>query len=155
MKKYLFNNAVALAVHALIMATFFLFQYPLIILYVTKRFYGTPTVVLFLVYFICGFFLKPVEKFSFLSVISVAAVIVIAWVCFFVFRLGSMYPSEYYLFNPIAFACFTYSLYIPDTLSLVLYYASLIITHLIPSLIMYAGIVLRKFIKRRFNAAAE
>jgi len=142
-KKYLFNNAVALAVHALIVAAFFLLQYSLVINDVTMM------VVPFWAYIICGFFLKPVERFSFLSVISVAAVIAIAWVCFFLFRLGTMYPAEwagleYIYFTPIALEL-AFPRYFSATLGVVLWFASPII----PSLIMYAGIVLRKFIKRR------
>ena len=136
MKKHLINNAIALVVHALIaeISVFVLF-----IPILHSSFVDTAkilTVVLFFAYIICGFFLMPVKKFSFLSVAGLPVIIGI--ILFFLLNEGGEIIMFYLYVNPIS----SFAYYIPNNWERVLLW----ISSVFPSLLMYLGMLIRKWV---------
>ena len=106
--KILVNNAIALAVHALIVAL--TWSEP----YVLSR--TVLMVVALVLYLTCGFFLKPEKRHLFLSVVSVASILLIAFLVVIFFSRGDSQFAFYLNVNPIAKLIFPLSGDVPATL---------------------------------------
>jgi len=137
MNLYLVNNAIALAVHVLVVAAGW--SYPYTFAYILPQSIDYSKVILLIAvmsYITGGYFLKPV-KYSFLSVVSVALFLVLALLISILSGHNTMAYAYLALNSPI-----TSSFYLlgwSPILATVLYFAS----SLFPSLLMYLGIVLR------------
>ena len=88
-------------------------------------------------YIVCGFFLKPLDRHLFLSVASIPILLVL------VFLICSAFGAEsgfyYFYANPLA-ASIIRLLRLSDVLNVIL----LLLSPLIPSLLVYTGMILRK-----------
>jgi len=142
LKKTLVNNAIALGGFVLSIAAVIAF------LFITSRPEGSFAVVgcgiaLFvLLYILCGFFLIPVRKFSFLSVLSVLLIpIIFLLTCILLDEVGTMAA----FLAPFAFLLselgHSLDYDFPDTV--------FFLAFAVPSLLMYLGMALRKVIVKR------
>ena len=142
LKKILINNAIALSVWGLSIVAawgcYYALSRPIIPLI------AIGCIAAFL-YVLCGFFLMPVKKCSYLSVVSLPIAMVIALlICVSLDGEG----LNYYLFNPVALAlCFGLGFLEP------LYTFFALLSPVYPSLLFYLGMVLKKrIVKRRASA---
>ncbi|MCL1951802.1 MAG: FUSC family protein [Oscillospiraceae bacterium] len=134
-KTRLINNAIALAVYAAIIA-FLNYGYVLI-----PRALDPEVLVAVLGAIIllgCGFFLKPVEKRSFLSVLSPLAASVLVFICFMF--LDGDDAFGYFAFNPFTLG----ALMMGEIVGEWGYTITVLLSPAIPSLLLYAGVLLRK-----------
>ncbi|MCL2503578.1 MAG: hypothetical protein FWE94_03085 [Coriobacteriia bacterium] len=98
-----------------------------------------------------GFFLRPLEKSSFLSVVSVPAALVLA----FIFLLAQGGESGFYYFNLNPLAVLGYFLVLSNDSLVFLAPVMLLASPALPPLLMCAGMTLRKrFMNRRDNSKA-
>jgi len=145
-KTYWINNAIALAVYALIVAIPLFYPYTLA--YVFQWPDNAENILFFagiLLCIVCGFFLKPTKELSFMSVISVGFAMVIIFIIDIVSSMphGEFIGFGYIAYNPICAKLLFLNL--PGMLmNTVILYSS----PWFPSLLMYAGILLRKCVKR-------
>jgi len=128
-KSRLINNAIALAAYAAV-AVLWNYSYDALFRLIPKALDLGLLMTLFSVVILvaCGFFLKPVKKRSFLSVISPLVASVLAFIIFIVLDADEM--LGYFAFNPLA-AFFYGTLFV-------------LLSPAIPSLLLYAGVLLRK-----------
>lgn len=147
---HLKNNGIALAVHALLLVSFLVaflsdswYEFSVIIRYIIS-------VICLLAYIVCGFFLlRPVKKNSFLSVISVIIAVMIAYICVTVHYtwdsgLGGMLLAT----NPALCGIVNVFSFLPDRIFEVIAFVLLFLSPLVPSLLMYSGMVLKRCVRR-------
>jgi len=97
----------------------------------------------FLVYIVCGFFVRPVAKYPFLSVASVAGLLVLAFILYAITSSGrsDAYAFSIYNVNPTMLGVGV--LFGSSIISSILFFLS----PLLPSLLMYGGMMLRKLLR--------
>jgi len=154
-KKILMNNLIALLLYVLM--SILLMALNMIIIQATAAFadilvvplIAVPLCVAIIAYIFCGFLLKPVEKLSFLSVVSVTIALTILLIMFM--QLGEA-GVGYYFMNPIAWPLLQLmqfdiiNAFRPFVVFLtVVFYLSPVF----PSLLFYLGMVLRGRIVKR------
>lgn len=133
-KTRLINNAISLAAYAALVA---LWNNIYVLYRIIPRAFGPDAVITVLgvvILVACGFFLKPVGKRSFLSVISPLVASVLIFI-YFMFQ-GGEDALGYLAFNPFAFSFG--GLEVDGVAIMVL------LSPIIPSLLLYAGVLLRK-----------
>ena len=149
---YLRNNIIAFIVHVFIVMIVYVpnqFDYPGNQLFYPGAFLpkiiNVIQIASFFGYVVCGLFLlKLVEKYSFLSVISLPIIILVVSFIVIAIRYSQMGGDAafyYYAVNPITI--FLLGLNLPAFLQVILTFLS----PLIPSLLMWLGMVLRKLFK--------
>jgi len=152
---HLTNNLIALAIHALIAIII-----SCILIFVAEPGNSNfqPASVLpriiaitcFLSYVICGFFfLKPVEKLSFLSVVSVAIILILVFIFFAITASGrsEAYAFSIYYINPIMPVSSWLFPSVLNGVSSVVAGILFFLSPLLPSLLLYLGMILRKLFK--------
>jgi len=141
--RYFINNVIALLTHVLLAAiSILLFTFGPFISD-TSIWHIIIAVVCPLGYAVCGVFLKPVEKLSFLSVAFVSVVLALALI-FSIFSSDVPHAEFIYFYmNPLAF-----SVGILTSSSL----PALYLSPVFPYLLMYLGIILRKYLKYNVKA---
>jgi len=141
LKKTLINNAIVLLAYGLstVVAWVGLYAFDRIVKSFIVTFIGIGCIAAFL-YVLCGFFLLPVEKRSFLSVVSVIIAIIIAVIIFALFGDDGFI---YYVLNPIATPLLAFDL--PEILNIFVFFSS----PLYPPLLFYLGMLLRRLIVKR------
>jgi len=149
-KNPLINNGISLGIHILLVIVFFIFD----------KFSGLSfdgqwvgLVILFAVmtcvYFISGvFLLKPVDKYSFLSVVSVILGTVIGFVCFIIFFDGS-YEFLAYM-NPLGNCVICLVATLTD--GGIGVFALMPIALVLPSAVIYTGMLIKRISSKDHTA---
>jgi len=141
MSRYIINNVIAVITHTLL--ALIIWRLPYVFGQVIPAIVNNEyliAVICTIVYIICGFFLKPVERFSFLSVLFVIIALIGVGIFLAVNVNGDATFYNYFYFNPVAMP----SLDLPAIFASVL----ILLSPAIPSLLMYLGILIRKLIGR-------
>jgi len=156
LKKTLINNAFAFAMYIMTLGLMFILSFVLLFfpLFIEAQ---VGLVIGILLYIMCGFFLIPVEKTTYLSVVSVF--VIIAAVLAVVYWLAEPGASHYlwmayFMFNPIARSLLEVLVnpHVPSRLEPIITFLS----PLYPAVLFYLGMLLRrlyiKLRKKRKNA---
>ena len=149
---HLKNNGIALAVHALFVVVFVLLSFS------DVRLEGmTKSIVDIAIYLFCGlayiawgfFLLRPVKKNSFLSVISVILAVIIAYICVTIhYTWDSGLGGMLFATNPALGSILSVFSFLPDRIFSGIAFILLFLSPLFPSLLIYFGMVLRRFLKK-------
>lgn len=145
---HLKNNGIALAVHALLVVVFYFFDFSDI---EYGRIVGI-AIFLFcdLAYIACGIFLlRTVKGNSFLSVISVTFAVMITYICVTVnYTWNSGLGKMLFATNPALCGIISVFSFLPDRILGGISFLLLFPSPFFPSLLMYFGMVLRRFLKK-------
>jgi len=143
LKKTFLNNFFALFSYGLATAVVWICPYILnrIIPQLENPFILEGCIATFL-YILCGFFLIPVNKLSFLSVVSVPITLIIS-----IFIVIPLVGLDYYILHPIAY--FLRGLDFFESIQLVV----VLISSAFPSLLFYLGMVLRGLVVKKGDKA--
>jgi hypothetical protein len=144
LKKILVNNLIALLFHLLSIVLFFETVAMLTSLRSDEGFVVIACITIIL-YVSCGFILKPVEKLSFLSVVSVAIVLAVILVTCIWSDADEYGEIVYLYFNPILFPLTEFVFREPKTST----YHWYLLSPVYPSLLMYLGMVIRRLALKR------
>ena len=137
LKKCLINNAIALSMYILSTA---LLVVVLSFTEVPEAQYGF---LLAILYMLGGFFLIPIKKLSFLSVISISVLLISLFVAFYLSTGEGDSWIVYYVFNPIVF---TLDAALWNTAPAFLFTLVVYLSAVLPSLLFYLGMLLRRLI---------
>ena len=154
LKKILLNNLIALLVHVKSIVLF------IVLMLVTETLISpasadvicvVTTCISIILYVLCGFILKPVEKFSFLSVVSVAIVLaVILAACIRPGAIDEYGEIVYLYFNPFLFPLTGLFFREPKIIT----YPMFLLSPVYPSLLMYLGMIIRRKTASRRKSTA-
>lgn len=103
-----------------------------------ELYYYLSATITILLYVACGFIMRPVERFSFFSMILL--MLILATLLVIIYEPGGELIAYLY-FNPILF-------FFGEITSKIIINALLFLSPIIPSLFMYFGILLRKHFRR-------
>jgi hypothetical protein len=148
LKKTLINNAIVLAIHILSLVIF------AVVLILTEATEEQYVFLLAILYTLGGFFLIPVKKRSFLSVISISVVLIGLFVAIdLLSRVDDAYLwGAYYFFNPTLFILDDAIGYTaPRVLETLVFSLSTVF----PSLLLYLGMVLRRLWRKATEREQE
>jgi len=146
LKKTLINNAIALFAYGLSTAAAWVCLYAFS--RIINSFMVIGCIAAFL-YVLCGFFLRPVTKLSFLSVVSIAIALII--LLNIAVRLGER-GLDYYFLNPIAISL----LELEFDFLMSNQHAVVLLSSAFPSLLFYLGMILRRLtVARRRSRYSE
>jgi len=147
LKKTLINNVIALPAYVVATIAAGLVTFLLLEEYYEIFIGGIAT----LFYALCGFLLIPVKKLSFLSVVSVPVALTIMFlICVPMGEEGMIYAFLIPIGISLAEIERRLGFYYPDNLWLVM----VILTHVLPALLFYLGMVLRKLIRSKKQSKA-
>jgi len=148
-KKIVINNAIALLVYGLSVALTIRMSYNVIA--IESRAFNLSTIGLYaaILCMLCGVFLFPIKKRTFLSILPVSVVFVIFVLAFL--SLSSDIYAGFILFalNPFAMLFF-YSHFEPP---IVLLSFIFLLTPVLPSLFFYLGMLMRRLFRKLAKAA--
>jgi len=143
-KKICINNAIAIVVYGFTVALTIRMSYT--VMAIESRAFNLYAIGFYaaVLCMVCGFFLIPIKKRTFLSILPVSIAFVVFALAYLVLSTDSYAGFLFFSLNPFFMLFFMLELEPPTELASIVF----LLTPLLPSLYFYVGMLVRKLVRR-------